>query len=488
VKSGQLYHSIIKSSAIYSIALVAPVAASVVMLPVYTRFLSTDEYGVIEVLQTTGTLFGLLLGGRFGDALLYYYAQAEGAESKNRVASTAMLGSLLLSISVAIAAWFLAPLVSQVVFKTPRWANGVWLILLAFALSLPAEVGSAWLRARNQSTAFVAVSLGRLLTSIGVAIVLVAVKRLGVQGVLLTGVVTATPVAVGMVGWCLAVCAYHFDPSLFRKLVVFALPLGATGVALFIIHSGDRFFLLRYVPLSDVGLYALAYKMGMMISLVQGAFSSYWFANVYHVAQGEDGMRRFARVNTYQLLVLAYAGMLITVFSVPAIHAFATPRYFACLVYVPWITAAYVIRGEADFCRSVFFLEGKVALDARLNWIAATFCLIAYFLLIPKWGLWGAILATGLTFILLLWLSWHQGMRLRPHTAERGRLLRISLVAVLLAALVMKIEPAAPWAQWGVGLLAALSFPPLLALTGFFRPEEKEYASRLLGRLVGSHT
>lgn len=484
MKSGQVYRNIIRSSAIYSIAVIAPLAVSVMMLPVYTRYLSPSDYGVIEVLQTTGSLFGMFLGARFADALLYYYAQVQGIEEQHRVASTAMLGAVGLAILVGTLAWFIAPFVSQLVFQTQRWSSGVWLILLAFALSLPAEVGLAWLRARNRSTAFVVVSLGRLFLSIVVAIVLVAIRRLGVQGVLLTGVVTATPAAVGMAAWCLAVASYAFDVSLFRKLVGFALPLGATGLALFIIHSGDRFFLLRYVPLSDVGLYALAYKMGMMISLVQAAFSSYWFANVYHVASGEDGMLRFARVNTYQLLVLAYGAMLITVFSAPAIHLFATPRYFACLVYVPWITAAYVIRAEADFCRSVFFLEGKVGLDARLNWIAAIFCLAAYAVLIPVWKLWGAIAATALTFLLLLCLSWQQGMKLRPHTPETGRLVRIGSAALLLATLAIWLKPAAMWAQWSIGILAAFSFPALLALFGFFRPEEKDYAMHLYRRIA----
>ena len=40
-------------------------------------------------------------------------------------------------------------------------------------------------------------------------------------------------------------------------------PIGLGGVAMLVIHYGDRFFLQRSASLADVGIYSLAYKLGM---------------------------------------------------------------------------------------------------------------------------------------------------------------------------------------------------------------------------------
>ncbi len=88
----------------------------------------------------------------------------------------------------------------------------------------------------------------------------------------------------------------------------FAMPLGFVGIAMFVIQSGDRFFLQRYVPLAEVGIYSVACKLGMRISLPQTAFNQYWFGQVYFLIRGDEAIDHFARINTYAMLVLSYCG------------------------------------------------------------------------------------------------------------------------------------------------------------------------------------
>ncbi|MCL6432168.1 MAG: hypothetical protein K6V36_15135, partial [Anaerolineae bacterium] len=68
------------STGLYGISLLLTRTASFLLFPVYTRFLSPADYGVLELLDLTLYAFGTLLGMRIGDALLYRWAACSSDE------------------------------------------------------------------------------------------------------------------------------------------------------------------------------------------------------------------------------------------------------------------------------------------------------------------------------------------------------------------------------------------------------------------------
>ncbi|MBV9744295.1 MAG: lipopolysaccharide biosynthesis protein, partial [Acidobacteriia bacterium] len=57
-----MFHDLLKKTSTYSIATIAGRALSVLLLPIYTRFLTPADYGVMELLDITVNLVSLLLG------------------------------------------------------------------------------------------------------------------------------------------------------------------------------------------------------------------------------------------------------------------------------------------------------------------------------------------------------------------------------------------------------------------------------------------
>jgi len=480
---GALYTRIVKSSAIYSIGLFAPTLASLILLPVYTRYLSPADYAVMDLLDTTRNLFSLLVGGRFAEALFYFYAGAQDEAERKRTVGTAMAGAALVGIAGALVGCLLSPWLSRLVFQTPRWTPYFYLCFVAFGLSLPMEMGFAWLRARDVPVQYVAASLARLGLNLVLTVAFLVVLHKGIAGVLWSGTVTNALVMLLVSVPCVLKTSLCFVPALFWKQFKFSVLLGASGVALLVIHSGDRYFLQRNVPLAQVGIYSIAYKIGMLISLVQAAFGQYWTGQMYFLIRGEGALRRFARINTYYMLVLVYSAVGVSVFAAPVVLTFTTSRFWSAIPYVPWIAAAYVLRSQGDYLRMAFYLDGKPASDTRLNWIAATFCLAAYATLIPRFTLWGAVAATALTFVVVTVLSWRWVRKLRPYWLEYARLSKLLAVGCLVAAAGILVRPPALPLAWAFGLVCALAFPALLYGTGFLEADEKDFLAALFQKL-----
>src|ERR1022692_2596001 len=74
------------------------------MLPIYTRYLSPADYGVMELLDVTVNVIGLLAGSRLGQALFYFYFAAEGEEARRTCISTTLLATVLVATGLALAA------------------------------------------------------------------------------------------------------------------------------------------------------------------------------------------------------------------------------------------------------------------------------------------------------------------------------------------------------------------------------------------------
>ncbi len=293
VKTPSVYRDIITHTSIYSIAILAGKASSFILLPLYTRALTPSDYGTMELLELTSFILSAMVGMRIGDSLFYYYSKATTDERKRLTISTVLLGSILLGIAGGAIGWFGAAYLSRLVFGSDHYAHYFRLVAAAFVFSPPAELGFCYIRALNRSYLYLFASIGRLAVSITLTVLFVVFWRLGVTGVLWSGVLSAAAVTVVTTAFCLSHIRFRvrFGTRLLGSFIRYSAPLGVSSLGVFIINYGDRFFLQRYVSLADIGIYALAYKAGMLITYLQMPFETYWRAQMFSIIKAPHGRR-----------------------------------------------------------------------------------------------------------------------------------------------------------------------------------------------------
>ena len=116
--------------------------ASSLMLPLYTRLLSPADYGVMELLDLTASIVGLLFGARIGAALFYYYFSATTQRDKDQWIGNLFLFSIGLGALIAAITLPAAGLISTIVFGTiPRYASYFRLLFIGCASFLAGRIG-----------------------------------------------------------------------------------------------------------------------------------------------------------------------------------------------------------------------------------------------------------------------------------------------------------------------------------------------------------
>ena len=474
-----IYRRILVGSGIYSVAIVAQRMASLVMLPLFTRFLTPSEYGALEIMDLTLNIFGMLFGGNFCTAIFYHYFEAQTQEARNRVVSTTVFGAAMLGFTAAAVGWILAAPLSRLVFQTPIYAHFLRIMFVNFAFTLPLEACFYWLRALDRPVLFVSLSLCRLFLAVSLNVVFLVGLGMGLSGVVYGTALTAGSLSIGMGAYCISRTGIAMQFRLFRRLLRYTVPVSLAGIAMFAMHYFDRFILQRFTTLADIGIYSLAYKIGMMVSYLHSSFQTYWTSQMYEVVRGKQGARVYASVFTYLVLFLSAVGLGLLVSAGPALRVFAGPAFQSAAFLVPWLVLAYVLRAAGDYFRSMFYIENTPATDARLNWLGAAVCVGADFALIPYFSVWGATAATVLTFIVVSSTAFRWASRLRSFELENARLGKIATAASAVVVLHYLIPSGILAAQIGLGLALLLLFPLMLAALGFFNDAEWAWLGKL---------
>jgi O-antigen/teichoic acid export membrane protein len=474
-----MFREIARKTGIYSIATVAGRAMSLLLLPVYTHYLTPGDYGVMELLDLTVNLAGLLVGGRLGPALFYFYFSADTEEERNTCVSTAFFASVLLACVCAAIALFGASALSQIVFGTANYARYFRLVFFGLGLSMPVEMGYCCMRTFGQPGRFVRVYLYFLVGTAALNVVLLVVFRWGVRAMLTSNVTGFALIAVYMVWYILSPIKISFDPRLLWRLMRYAMPLGLSGLAMFFVHYGDRIFLRQHVSLDELGRYSLAYKLGMLVSFCHGPFVLHWNSQVCAILNLPDGERTYCRSLTYLMAGLCGTVVVLSLFAQPGLRLIVAPGFYGAAALVPFLATAYLIRCLGAHLQSLFIAEGKPGLEARVNAVGAVACLAAYAILIPPFRIWGAVAATLWGFLVTMGYGFWEAQRLRRFHFEYQKLMRIALFGTVAIVGFFLFRPRNLWLQFGMAVLLTGGY----VLSVFFGSFDKEERDSLIGMI-----
>jgi O-antigen/teichoic acid export membrane protein len=449
-------------------------ALSLVLLPFYTHHLSTSDYGTIELLDLFILVANVSLGGlAIGDAMVrIYYEERDGEQA--RVVSTALWIIAAISAALAGAGIALARPVSLLLLHKPGSENLIRMSFLALFCGNIVETGLVYQRLKQRAGFFILVSGGLVALNAGLNIYYIAFAKWGLRGFFWGKCISAALGAGILLAAIVREVHWTFRRDLAARIMRFGAPLILSGFAVFIIHNSDRFFLDRYSTLATIGIYAVAYKFGFLISNLVGApFESAWDVNMYGYASVPGWQREFARVFRYLLFFLILTGLALSVTSREALALVAPPAYGAAALLVPIIVLAYVVREVGDFFRGVLFVNQRVRIFSAATCACALWNLALNQILIPRWGALGAAWATlftWLAYMIFCWTLVHRQHRLPYPLRSFAQIFGLAGMVYAVAAVVNRLPE--PW-RWGPDALMVLLFVGLLWAIGYFPAEDR---------------
>lgn len=451
----------VKHSLIYLLAKLAPALASFVVLAAYTRWMSTEEYGVfttILVLASSVSLFAF--GWLYVGIMRFWDKQSMTAAVAGQLITLSVLTiALLVGVLSALFGW---------------WTGQVGVATGFFAVFVSSAFYEAYQRINSISlkvNQYLWAELGRTLVTMVAGLLLVW------AGYSWAGAITGVVLGVLLVLVLSGAWWRHFrfvwqglDVDVLKALLRYGLPLSLSLVLLEVIHTSDRVMLGWLRGYAEAGEYAVAYNLPFQIlMMLTSSLNLAAYPVVIRTLESEGRAQAEARLEHYLLLLLGV--------SIPAVVGLVgiADVFIPLLVgaefvatslqLLPWIGIAIFANCLYLFYISLAFqLAQHTTGSVRVVGVAAALNLVLNLILIPTYGAWGATVASVIAYLLCVVYGYYLGRQYFALTLPVVEVGKILLAASGMYGLMGQLPALPVHAAYVVALKVALGMVAYAAL------------------------
>jgi len=413
-----------KNVLLFSISGFVPKILSIILIPLYTSYLTTAEYGISDLISTTVSLLIPIFTLDIQDAVMRFALDKN--YDKKDVFSIAtriiLVGTALVCGGTAI--------VSLLNISGIENSYLFFFVVMYFSTAVYNTV-SLFCRGIDKVSVMVVGSIINSVVSLSANILFLAVFKWGLNGYLLANSLGS----VIALAWCFIGAKLHrywkfnIPKNVHKDMIAFSFPLIFSVIAWWINNASDRYILSWMSGVAVSGLYAVSYKIPNILSMFQNIFSQAWSISAIKEFDKNDTDRFMS--NTYNMMNFGMTALCsgIMIVNIPVAKILYSNEFFEAWYYVPPLLISVVFNAMALFIGSIFTAVKDTKTLSVSTIIGAVVNTVCNFVFIYLWGAYGAALATMLGYAVVL------GMRhiiLRKHIILHLNWVRDLLVYVIL--------------------------------------------------------
>lgn len=464
------------TGAAYTAASIFSKLVAVALLPLYTRYLTTADYGAAEVMFAAVVTASIFVRLGLIEALLRFYYKDD--ESPDAVVGTSFAALFWLTTAAALLSLPFAQPISEALLPHPApdlariSIGGLWVLtMFEYLLTL--------FRLEERARAYFVTTMLSVVAAIGLTVVLVVAAGEGARGLLLGSYASGAAFVLGLVWVHRRRLSLRFDRSLLRRLLRFGMPTMPAELSLYALNFVDRVIIARSLGLAEAGLYALAVKFAQAVNVLARGFQLAWPPLAYSIRDDGEARRVYAAVVTWFTAGCTFVVVGMWLLSRWIVRAFAAPEFFDAFEPIGLLATGVTLYALYMVLVVILGRTGRTEFNFPATGAALAANVALNLLLVPPLGIVGAGLALVASYLVVLALMYGFTQRLFPVPYEWARLARIVLAAAAIVAAGELLLPP----SGAAGLLSRsvfwFSYPLVLLASGFFAPGERRWLARL---------
>ena len=388
------YTRLLSNTALFAMSTFSSKVLSFLLTRLYTGYLSEASFGIVDLVVASSNLLIPLVSLGISNAVIRFGLEKgvskEGVFTGGLVAIASGFGVLLCFI----------PLVDNISLLQGQ----VGLMYVYVLISCLRTLCCQFVRAKLYTRLYALDGILSTLYTVGFNVLFLVVLKLGTLGYLLS-IICADALSVVFLS-CMAKLWHFirfkgFDFSLYKQMLRYSLPLVPALMFWWVTNASDRYFISYICGPAENGLYAAAYKIPTIVTILSTIFTEAWQLSAVTDGMGKGRERFFSQVYGAVLSIafLAGGGLIFTCRWIMSL--LVAPDYYIAWRYVPLLVISAVFSSLVAFLNSVYMVEKKsnLSLVTMMAGAIANLALNAW--LIPLFGPNGAAFATFISYLLV---------------------------------------------------------------------------------------
>lgn len=397
------FKEILRHGANYLVANLATKALAFISIPVYTRLLTTNDFGIVNVfLGVSGILSSLLTLCCDQAVSRYYFDRNDDEDFKNFVGTSSIIAIVVFIINSLILL-FLSGWISKLT------GLNLLLVYLLIPYTLINIIGLTYEQiytALRQSKKIAISSLLRAYVGFTLAIILIYLfkdnKYLGqVLGLISAGIVM-------IIIWIKGISKYFilvFDKKYLRYILKFSVPLIPYALSGVIIEQFGKIAIGTSLSISQAGFYSLALTISGLVGIVTTVTHQAWAPYYFEYMNSKDYKGHDSDIKRIFAITLI-AAMGISTFGNEIGLVLASKSFTSSLYLIPIFVYGFVFHQFAYVYMRNFSFVHKTFYSSLVVITAGIVNVVLNIFVIPKFGEVGAAISFVISYLSMAIFAW----------------------------------------------------------------------------------
>lgn len=392
-------NNLAKNTAIYTLGNVLPTAVQFLLLPVYLKYMTPEDYGIASSLNTLTSLLIIIFSLSLARSIYRLYYDYNDSERKEFIGTIGIGITIVSSIGLVIV-FLMQGLIGKIFESIPFYPFYVYAILAAY-FSLFQNVPKVYFVVKEKAAVFLILSIIQLVFTNAFIIYFVVYNNLGVEGYLrgyLFGIIVPLPLFIFLF---FKISKFTFKLSMLRNAIRFSLPTIPNQIIVWVISLSNRIFIERYYTLADVAIFALAFKITSLILIFATSFKKAYDPYFYKVANSLnlDKKTVLEKSNNLYLVIILFVTFVISFISRELVLVFFENKYYEAIYIIPILSFGFFVDRAQGILNLSFYQEKNTQYVMYISFLGAIVNIGMNFVLIPLFSIYGAAFASLITYI-----------------------------------------------------------------------------------------
>ena len=441
-------------TAIYGLSSILGRLINFILVPLHTGALSQTSFGInTDLYSIIGFMIVLTT---YGMETTFFRFSEKANTDKNKVYSTAMLSIFGSTILFLILTYLFFPNILDAM-RYAEHPQFVTYVIVILAMDTLGAIPLAKLRAENKAFRFVFIRLSLIAVNVLTNLFFFMycpwaienhaagsdwilswyVTDLKVVYIFICNTIALVVMLLLLLPEFLSI-QLSFDTKLWKRMMLFGIPLMVSGLAGIANELLDRQFLKYLLPeniaLAQVGIYGAVYKLSIFLILFNQAFR-YAAEPFFFSTQNEDNAKETYAIVLRYFVFIMVIGLVFIWAYIDIFKHFIDEKFWEGLYILPILLIANIMLGINLNISIWYKLIDKTQFGIIVTGIGLVFTIALNLYLIPKIGYEGAAWATLVSYVAMTLSSYLLGQRFYKVNYPVGRILTyigLGVVSVLL--------------------------------------------------------
>lgn len=408
------------------IVYMVPKIFSFLLIPIYTSYLSTEDYGISDLICTTAALIIPFISLATPNAVMCYTIENKTDKRPFQVSlKVSFFGFIFLAFCLVL---------SFFIFNI----NKLYLtfLFLNVTLSILTDISLSYTRGIEKMKAVTICGVGGSLSGILCSILFIVCFHWGLLGYLIASIsgyiFQLIILSIMNVDKQLLKGIFKIEKTLTKEMLSFSIPLIFSGLSWWALSSADRYFITFMCGAAANGIYSIANKLPLILKSLDNVFGQAWIYTVYDTYKTDDGKQYINKINNLYLFVLCLIGSILISFNMILSKFLYSNEFYLAWKYAPFLILAAVFSSCGGIMSIYISIYKKTKETMIINIAAALLNMLLNFIMIKIFNdALGAAIATAFTFFLSWFANTMIGSKLGGLKSHIGKCLLMFFILIL---------------------------------------------------------